>query len=570
MHDSSDSSNISDQQNDLRSKIVGLGKGSLRKSYFPQLQEQIKELRIAKERAEENEKKFSLIFNSTSDALILVNLDDGSFYLFNQTACRMFHYTYDEMESLKVWDLFADKNKALILKNLVSSSVSYKSTLSHVEMKTSDNQSIYCDITTSFVEINGQSYLLGAFRDITELAKSAKENEEVKARLIQAQKMEAIGTLAGGIAHDFNNILSGIFGYSKLAETSIREQNSEKSLSYIKSILQSGQKAADLINQILTFSRDSSPEKHLMTLSIDVKESLKLLRSIIPTTIDIKAAIKSNAKILGNPIKIHQLLMNLCTNAYHAMRDSGGTLSVTLQEIDFTTKKSALGFNIQSGKYLELEVKDTGTGIDGKIIDKIFDPYFTTKKEGQGTGLGLSIVHAVVQEHNGYINVESQPEKGSTFKVYFPVAEKKSGLISSESSQSLPKCGTETIILVDDEQMILDVTKEILESRGYRVITFISPITALEAFKQNPDKVDLIITDMTMPVMEGDHFTIEALKIRPNIPIILCTGYNDKISKEKALEIGVKKYVEKPLITKNLDTLIREVLDMSDDISHGQ
>ncbi len=569
MHDSSDSSNISDQQNDLRSKIVGLGKGSLRKSYFPQLQEQIKELRIAKERAEENEKKFSLIFNSTSDALILVNLDDGSFYLFNQTACRMFHYTYDEMESLKVWDLFADKNKALILKNLVSSSVSYKSTLSHVEMKTSDNQSIYCDITTSFVEINGQSYLLGAFRDITELAKSAKENEEVKARLIQAQKMEAIGTLAGGIAHDFNNILSGIFGYSKLAETSIREQNSEKSLSYIKSILQSGQKAADLINQILTFSRDSSPEKHLMTLSIDVKESLKLLRSIIPTTIDIKAAIKSNAKILGNPIKIHQLLMNLCTNAYHAMRDSGGTLSVTLQEIDFTTKKSALGFNIQSGKYLELEVKDTGTGIDGKIIDKIFDPYFTTKKEGQGTGLGLSIVHAVVQEHNGYINVESQPEKGSTFKVYFPVAEKKSGLISSESSQSLPKCGTETIILVDDEQMILDVTKEILESRGYRVITFISPITALEAFKQNPDKVDLIITDMTMPVMEGDHFTIEALKIRPNIPIILCTGYNDKISNEKALEIGVKKYVEKPLITKNLDTLIREVLDMSDDISHG-
>lgn len=569
MHDSSDSSNISDQQNDLRSKIVGLGKGSLRKSYFPQLQEQIKELRIAKERAEENEKKFSLIFNSTSDALILVNLDDGSFYLFNQTACRMFHYTYDEMESLKVWVLFADKNKALILKNLVSSSVSYKSTLSHVEMKTSDNQSIYCDITTSFVEINGQSYLLGAFRDITELAKSAKENEEVKARLIQAQKMEAIGTLAGGIAHDFNNILSGIFGYSKLAETSIREQNSEKSLSYIKSILQSGQKARDLINQILTFSRDSSPEKHLMTLSIDVKESLKLLRSIIPTTIDIKAAIKSNAKILGNPIKIHQLLMNLCTNAYHAMRDSGGTLSVTLQEIDFTTKKSALGFNIQSGKYLELEVKDTGTGIDGKIIDKIFDPYFTTKKEGQGTGLGLSIVHAVVQEHNGYINVESQPEKGSTFKVYFPVAEKKSGLISSESDQSLPKCGTETIILVDDEQMILDVTKEILESRGYRVITFISPITALEAFKQNPDKVDLIITDMTMPVMEGDHFTIEALKIRPNIPIILCTGYNDKISNEKALEIGVKKYVEKPLITKNLDTLIREVLDMSDDISHG-
>ncbi|MBF0412809.1 MAG: response regulator [Desulfamplus sp.] len=564
MSDSSDrnDNSIYETQSELRSKIVGLGKGSLRKSYFPQLQDQIKKLRLAKERAEENEKKFSLIFNSTSDALILVNLDDGGFYLFNQTACRMFHYTYEEMERLKVWELFAHNNKSLILNNLVSNSVSYKATLSHVEMRTSDNCSIYCDITTSFVDIAGSSYLLAAFRDITELAKSAKENEEVKARLIQAQKMEAIGTLAGGIAHDFNNILSGIFGYSRLAETSIKDQNSEKALSYIKNILQSGQKAAELINQILTFSRASSPQKHPMTLSIDVKETLKLLRSIIPTTIDINVTIKSNAKILGNPTKIHQVLMNLCTNAYHAMRESGGILSITLTEIDCTQKDCIPELNIKSGKYLELEVKDTGTGIDKEIIGKIFDPYFTTKKEGQGTGLGLSIVHVVVQEHDGYIKVESEPEKGSVFRVYFPVVERKRDVKNSETNQCSSQFGTETIILVDDEQMILDVTKEILESRGYEVLPFISGIAALKAFKQEPDKFNLIITDMTMPGMEGDQFAIEALKIRPDIPIILCTGYSDKISEEKALQIGIKKYVEKPLITKNLDILIREVLDL--------
>ncbi len=559
--DKGDNSNYN-IQNELRSKIVGLGKGSLRKSYFPQLKEQIVKLRVAKEKAEENEKKFSLIFNSTSDAIILVNLDNGGFYLFNETACRMFHYNHDEMVNLKIWELFAQTNRSLILNNLVSNSVSYRATLRNVQMRTSDNSFIYCDITTSFVEIERKSYLLTVFRDITELAKSAKENEEVKARLAQAQKMEAIGTLAGGIAHDFNNILSGIFGYSKLAVTCIKDKKNEKAISYIDNILQSGQKAAELINQILTFSRSASPKKHPMTLSIDVKETLKLLRSIIPTTIDIKVAVKSNAKIMGNPTKIHQLLMNLCTNAYHAMRENGGVLSVTLQEIDCTQNDCIPALNIKSGKYLELEVRDTGKGIEKEIMGRIFDPYFTTKMEGEGTGLGLAIAHVVVQEHDGYIKVESEPGKGSVFSVYFPVVDKEKDVRNSASSQCTTKCGTETIILVDDEQMILDVTKDILESRGYKVLSFISAILALETFKKEPYRFNLIITDMTMPGMEGDQFAIEALKIRPDIPIILCTGYSDKISKERALQIGIKKYVEKPLITKNLDILIREILDV--------
>ncbi len=551
-----------DLQSDLRSKIVGLGTGSLRKSYFPQLQEQIRALRIEKERAEENEKKFSMIFNSTSDAIILVSIGTGSFYLFNRTACRMFCYTPKRMERLTILDLFAENEKKQILEKLLSSSIDNGARLRHIEMVTSIGDSIYCDIRASVLEIDGNTYTIITFRDVTELAKAEQEREDVKLRLIQAQKMEAIGTLAGGIAHDFNNILSGIFGYSKLAGTYIKENNPEKALSYIDNILQSGQKAADLIRQILAFSRRSTPEQHPLTLSISVKETMKLLRSIIPTTIDIRLDIQSSAKIMADPSKIHQLLMNLCTNGYHAMRETGGVLSVTLRDSDSKQYERIPELKMENGKYILLEVRDTGTGIAKEIQEKIFNPYFTTKKEGQGTGLGLAIVLVVVQEHNGYIKLESEPGKGSIFRIYFPVVEKKHGNKSARDNIANPaKSGTETIMIVDDEQMILDVTKEIIENMGYKVFSFISSEVALQAFEKEPYKFNLIITDMTMPQMEGDKLAVAALKIRTDIPIILCTGYSHKISEEKALKIGIRRYVEKPLITKELGMLIREVLD---------
>ncbi|MBF0388481.1 MAG: PAS domain S-box protein [Desulfamplus sp.] len=549
---------------DLRSKIVGLGEGSLRKSYFPQLQKQIKYLSLAKEKAEENEKKFSMIFNSTSDAIILVDINTGGFYLFNRTACRMFAYSHESMESLKIWNLFPDPQKSEILEKLISNSIDNRVKLRHIEMKTSFGEAIYCDINTSSLEIDGNTYIIIIFRDITELAKAEHEKEEVKLRLLQAQKMEAIGTLAGGIAHDFNNILSGIFGYSRLAGNYIKENNSRKALAYIDNILNSAQKAADLIRQILTFSRRNDPEQqqHPMTLSIAVKETLKLLRSIIPTTIEIKVNIESTAKMMADPTKIHQLLMNLCTNAYHAMSDSGGLLAVNLRAIDCQKDECIPEISNQFGKYLELEISDTGSGIDSNIKGKIFDPYFTTKKEGQGTGLGLAIVHVVVQEHKGYIKVDSELGKGTTFRIYFPVVEKNgSRRPASDKRKESTKLGTESIMLIDDEQMILDVTKAILEGMGYKVFPFISSIDALNTFESEPNSFNLIITDMTMPQMEGDKFATAALKIRPNIPIILCTGYSHKISEELALEIGIKRYVEKPLITKNLEMLIRDVLD---------
>ncbi|SLM28268.1 Two component protein (Response regulator/sensory box histidine kinase) (fragment) [Desulfamplus magnetovallimortis] len=550
------------RQKELRSMIVGLGKGSLRKSYFPQLQEQIKALRLAKEKAEENEKKFSLIFDSTSDGILLVSPDNGAVYLCNRTACHMFAYSSEEMTSCMIADLFTESENENdnLLEKLISNSESYRSALRHIPMKTSKGSIIYCDINTSFVEIDANRYLLILFRDVTELARIEKENKEVQARLFQAQKMEAIGTLAGGIAHDFNNILSGIFGYSRLTENCIKENNHKKSLYYVEQIQKSAQKATDLIYQILTFTRMSNPEKHPLKLSLAVKETLKLLRPIIPATIEIKSKIESSARIMADPTKIHQLLMNFCTNAYHAMQEKGGILYVTLKEIDCTFENCIKDLDIKPGKYLELKVQDTGKGMDKSIVEKIFDPYFTTKEEGEGTGLGLAIALVVIEEHNGFIKVDSEPGKGSCFQVYFPVLDKKSPSVVINRKETLQECGTETIMLVDDEETILDVTGRILKKYGYTVVSFIDSSDALDAFKSDPDKFDLVITDMTMPGMEGNKLAAAILKIRPEMPIIICTGYSDRISEEAALSMGIRKYVEKPVITNNLALLIREVL----------
>jgi CheY-like chemotaxis protein len=370
--------------------------------------------------------------------------------------------------------------------------------------------------------------------------------------------MEAMGTLAGGIAHDFNNILSGIFGYSQLAQSHI--SNPEKAKQDIDQILKGAKKAADLIQQILTFSRKTSHHKQVLPIFIVVKEALKLLRSSLPATIVIQDEIRSKALAMADPTNIHQVVINLCTNAHHAMGDTGGTLTVKLMEKSIIGQEPGFG-PLAPGNYLELMVSDTGHGMDQQTRDRIFEPYFTTKRTGRGTGLGLALVHSIVEDHQGHILVKSQPGKGTNFHVFIPVTEKAGAAPGKDREEESDPKGTERILIVDDEPSLANIAQTFFREQGYSVATATNGVQALELFKSDPHGFDLVITDMTMPAMTGDLLATELLKLRPGLPIILCTGYSDKISKDRTRSLGIRRYVEKPLIMSELGKTVRELLD---------
>ena len=385
------------------------------------------------------------------------------------------------------------------------------------------------------------------------------EQKKLEGQLIQAQKMEAIGTLAGGIAHDFNNILAGIFGYAQLAEIHINQP--EKAKEYITQLVKSGQRAAALIRQILTFSRQSEFKQRPLTVYTLLKEALKLIRSSIPSNIRIKENIVSKAMIMADPTQIHQVIMNLCTNAYHAMSAKGGLLTVGLHEIEISKEQSFPDLNILSGNYIRLEVMDTGHGIDKKNMAKIFDPYFTTKDPGKGTGLGLAVVDGIIKKQNGFIQSFSEPGHGATFHVFWPIIEQNKDPEVFVKKKADTFMGTEKIMLVDDEADITRTLQIFLERRGYQTHVFNDGKSALQAFAKDPAQFDLIITDMAMPHMAGDKLSCEILKIRKRMPIILCTGYSEMISEDKARSMGICKYVQKPITGSDMCALIREVLD---------
>ena len=344
-----------------------------------------------------------------------------------------------------------------------------------------------------------------------------------------------------------------------MAEINI--DNPEKAKKDLEKIIQGAQRATELIQQILTFSRQTEHEKHSVKLYLIIAEALKLIRSTIPTTIEIRTNYNSKAEALADPIRIHQVIMNLCANAYHAMRVSGGILTVELDEIDIPGQDQTTDFDIPAGRYLMLKVNDTGKGMDQQTLKKIFDPYFTTKEIGEGTGLGLSLVYGIVEDHGGYIRVYSDPGKGSTFNIFFPITDKNK-LSADKKSDSGPLAkGTETIMIVDDEDAILTSTQELLEDYGYKASAFSNGSYAFDEFKKNPSQFDLIITDMSMPQMTGDTLATKVLKVRNDMPIIMCTGYSESFTIDQALKLGIKRYIQKPIDSQRLLLLIREVLD---------
>ena len=403
---------------------------------------------------------------------------------------------------------------------------------------------------------NGRLYL--EFKDANEnLQETLKELKSTQAHLLQAQKMEAIGTLAGGIAHDFNNILYAIIGYTELALQDV-SRGSELH-TFLNETLKAGLRAKELVKQILTFSRQDEHEQKPIVIFPAIKEALKLLRATLPSNIEIRQNILTvQDKVIADPTKIHQVLMNLCTNASHAMGKNGGTLEVDLDKVDSDEELISKHPDLSPGSFMRLTVKDTGDGMAPGVVERIFEPYFTTKEEGKGTGLGLAQVHGIIQNYKGIITVQSEPEKGTTFEVYLPITHGGDGQrkeIDTEIGNGRGK-----VLFIDDEQALVNMGKHMLKKMGYQVFTKTNSLEALELFKVRPDRFDLVITDMNMPELNGEQLALQLIAIRPDIPIILCTGYSEQISEEKAKSIGIKAFAMKPLSMQDLSKTIRNVL----------
>ncbi|MBF0289238.1 MAG: response regulator [SAR324 cluster bacterium] len=387
------------------------------------------------------------------------------------------------------------------------------------------------------------------------LQKEITLREQAEAQLLQSQKMESLGTLAGGIAHEFNNILAVMQGYNQLLLQKLPEDSKERQ--YVTYTHEAGERAVQLVKEILTFSRMEPHKYEIHSIQNLIKEALKMMRGTLPVTIDIQQNIDSDVSpILTDPIQMHQVLLNLCNNACHAMENTCGVLTVELQQ---ETYEEDLFSKLKPGSYLKLTVSDTGCGIPSKDQGKIFDPFFTTKEVGKGTGLGLSIVHSIIEQHGGLITVESQVNKGATFHIYLPVAQ---GSVEEKPKEEITLFqGEGHILIVDDNVSITAVYEEILTDMGYKVTVFNNELDALQTFQQNPSQFDLVLTDYTMPRLTGDRFSMQLLKIRPDLPIIMATGYHKAISEERAKSIGIREFFMKPFDTDKLIHKIQTILE---------
>ena len=502
-----------------------------------------------------SEKRYRSIFEGAIEGIFQESLD-GALLTVNPAMADMFGYASpEEMLRLcrdttrQLYHRFHDRE---MLMQVLRTSGEVSKLVLH--MRHRHGKAVIVEVTARMVtaDLGSMPHIEGMVSDIT---RQQKMEEELR----QAQKMEAIGTLAGGIAHDFNNILSALFGYIELAQMRITD---EKTKRHLDNALAGARRARDLVQQILTFSRKADHQKKPFPLAIIIKEACKLLRSSIPATIEIERDIHSQAIVVADPTQVHQVVMNLCTNSYHAMEKNGGTLTVRLYDLELTEEDNAIDEErFPPGRYAVLEVIDTGCGMDATVREKIFEPYFTTKPQGKGTGLGLALVHGIITSIHGRIMVRSSPGQGTTFRIVLPAVDSKEEAMQQARAMTIPQGRGQKIMLVDDEEPIREVLSSFLEAAGYSVRTFASGRLFLAALEEDPHGCDLVITDMAMPKMTGAEIARRTRELREDLPIILCTGYAEDLSREQAEAIGIQTVIRKPIQRKQFLRIIYSALN---------
>ena len=473
---------------------------------------------------------------------------DGSFFYVNEAACRLLGHSKDELYTMHILDIAPSQSLATWEIHWQKTSTGKIPTYPS-QCRTKEGRVFPVEVTLNSLEYDGLEYTCVSVRDVT-------ERTQLESRLRQTQKMEAIGQLAGGIAHDFNNILTAILGYSQVIKSQLPEGGDLHA--HAGEVLIAANRAKDLVKQILTFSRQGDDYPKPIAVIPIVEEALALLRASLPATIEIRTTLDpACGNIMADPTQIHQVIMNLCTNAAHAMCGGKGVIELDLRGAPLPDDPSQAR---PAGSYVQIRIRDTGHGLPPEILEHIFDPFFTTKAVNEGTGLGLSVIHGVVTRYNGTITVESVVGEGTTFELRFPLIKAESSEEAAPSAPAPPR-GTECLLLVDDEPALLQMYQKVLAKYGYTVEGRTNSTEALELFRQTPDRFDVVITDQTMPQMTGAELSEAILQIRPEMPIILCTGYSASLSPQIAKAMGISKYVMKPLIIPDLARIIRKVCD---------
>ena len=512
------------------------------------------------EALKDSEERYRLL-TEYSLAIILI-IEEGHIIYVNKKAIENYGYKLSELLGIRVIHIIAPEDREMF-QSFLGSLERGESSMAHKEIRwlVKSGETRWLEMLALPIHYKGRKVILGHALDINDKKVAELEKAQLEHQLRQSQKLEAIGTLAGGIAHDFNNILAAIQGNVELTLLCMdKGLDPETVRANLQEVLQAGKRAQKAVRQILTFTKSVDQQQERVQVNLILKEVLDLLRASLPTTIDIRTRIDGDSgAVLADPTQIHQVIMNLCTNAYQAMQDKGGVLEVSLDRVEVDNRAAAASPQIKPGSYMRLVVEDNGQGMDPQVLERIFEPYFTTKKPGEGTGLGLAVVHGIISGLGGTVVVDSTPGQGSKFHVYLPRLE--NGVTAKIKKAVPPAPGKERILYVEDEGQVAEVGRRLLTHLGYQVTALTSSVEALEVFHRRPQDFDLVITDLTMPQMTGMELAADLTKIRPELPIILCSGYSESVPPDTARQLGIREFLSKPVTIADFARTIRRVLD---------
>lgn len=530
--------------------------------------EDITENRQAEEALKESEERYRRITSAITDYIFTVHVSDGNaLYTVHTPACEsVTGYTAEEFnrDPFLWFNMVVKEDQEKVREH--AARVLKGENLDPLEHRIRRKDgSIRWVSNTPVLHRDASGRLIsydGVIRDITERRAAEEEKKKLETQLLQAQKLEALGTLAGGIAHDFNNIIAAIMAYAERGICSVEQP--EKVGKSLGDLVKVCGRARDLVKQILVYGRPTKKEYIRINLDVAITESLRMLKVILPASVEIRRISTANGWVLADTTQIHQVMMNLCANAAHAMGEAGGILEIGLGRAVIGDGSDPAVNGLGPGAYLKLSVSDTGQGMKPEVLERMFDPYFTTKEKGQGTGLGLSVVLGIVKSHGGGITCSSALGKGTTFEIYLPEIEPLEEPVAEPAEEQPLPTGSERILLVDDEEILARVAKERLEYLGYHVTTKTDSLEALEQFRKDPGSFDLVVSDIVMPNLTGDRLAQEILNIRSDIPIILCTGYSEHLTEERAKELGVREFIMKPFEIGQFARIVRKVLGNGD------